>query len=247
MKKNLILSSIVVSVFLVVHNIYAQESTIDYKQLIARCGEAIKQAKSYNVKMNYKNSFTINSQENKNDSAELQIAFISPDRFKMTQVINEGSNEGLWDGWIVIGNDYYVLKPVFGWTKEDDDNRRTMCKAYSPEGIIKQLDGIEKEYKRDSISSAAKDGIEYFVIKYLFGKESVNMESLSPELEKSKINGKCEIWINKNNYLPLKQSEEISYYSNEQNKGTSSTNTNYFSYNDDKIKIDEPVLGGQVF
>jgi len=248
MRKSLILSSILVSVFLVVYNIYAQESAIDYKQLIAKCGEAIKQAKSYNVKMEYKNSFTINSQENKSNSAELQIAFISPDRFKMTQVINEGSNEGLWDGWIVLGNDYYVLKPVFGWAKEDDDNnRKTMCKVYSPEGIIKQLEGIEKEYKRDSISSAAKDGIEYFVIKYLFGKESVNMESLSPELRDSKINGTCEIWINKNNYLPLKQSEEVSYYSNEQNKGTSSTNISYLLYNDDKIKIDEPVLGSKTF
>ena len=243
MKKSLILSSILVSVFLVVHNVYAQESAIDYKQLIAKCSEVIKQAKSYNVKMEYKNSFTINSQENKSDSAELQIAFISPDRFKMTQVINEGSDEGLWDGWIVIGSDYYVLKPVFGWAKEDDDNRRTMCKAYSPEGIIKQLEGIEKEYKRDSISSAAKDGIEYFVIKYLFGKESVNMESLPPELGNSKINGICEIWINKNNYLPLKQSEEVSYYSNEQNKGASSTDISYFSYNDDEIKIDAPIPG----
>ena len=119
----------------------------------------------------------------------------------------------------------------------------TMCKAYSPEGIIKQLESIEKEYKRDSISSATKDGIEYFVIKYLFGKESVDIESLPPELKDSKISGTYEIWINKNNYLPLKQSQEISYYSNEQNKGTSSTNINYSSYNDNKIKIDEPVPG----
>jgi hypothetical protein len=147
----------------------------------------------------------------------------------------------------VIGDDYYVLNPVFGWKKDDDDNRRTTCKAYSPEGIIKQLEGVEKEYKRASISLVARDGIEYFVIKYLFGKESVNSESLPPELRDSKINGTYEIWINKNNYLPFKQSEEVSYYSNEQNKGTSSTDINYFSYNDDKIKIDKPVLGSQVF
>jgi len=247
MKKILILSGILVSVFLVAHNIYARESEIDYKQLIAKCSEAIKQVKSYSVKMEYKNSFTINSQENKGNSAELNIAFISPDRFKMTQIINEGSNENLWDGWIVIDDDYYVLKPVLGWTKEDDDNRKKMSKAHSPEGIIKQLEDIEKEYKRDSISIAAKDGVEYFVIKYLFGKESVNLESLSPELRDSKINGAYEIWINKNSYLPVKQSEEVSYYISEQNKGVSQTSINYFSYNDAKIKIDKPVLGSQVF
>ena len=112
MKKILILSSIVVSVFLAAHNVYAQEPAIDYKQLIAKCSEAIKQAKSYYVKMESKSSFTINSQENKGNSAELNIAFISPDRFKVEQIINEGSNENLWDGWIVIGNDYYVLNPV---------------------------------------------------------------------------------------------------------------------------------------
>ena len=111
-------------------------------------------------------------------------------------------------------------------------NRISMCKAYSPEGIIKQLEGIEKAYKRDSIRLATKDGIEYFVIKYLFGKESVDMGSLPPELKDSKVNGTYEIWINKNNYLPLKQSEEVSYYLNEQNKGTSSTDLNYSSYND---------------
>ena len=153
----------------------------------------------------------------------------------------------MWDGWIVIGNDYYVLNPAFGWAKGDDDNRRTTCKNNSPEGIMKQLEIIEKQYKRDSISSATKDGIEYFVIKYLVGKESVNAESLPPELKDSKISGTCEIWINKNNYLPLKQSSEISYYSNEKNKGALSTSMNYSSYNDDKIKIDKPVLGGQVF
>jgi hypothetical protein len=247
MKKSLVLSGILVSMFLVAYNAYAQEPAIDYKQIIAKYSKAIKQAKSYNVKMELKNSFTINSQENKSNSAELNIAFISPNRFKVTQVINEGSNEGMWDGWIVIGNDYYVLKPVFGWTKENDDNRRKMCKAYAPKGILKQLEDVEKEYKRDSISSATKDGIEYFVIKYLFSKESVNMASLPPELKNSKISVVYEIWINKNNYLPLKQSEEISYYSNEQNKGTSSTNINYFSYNDDKIKIDKPVLGSKEF
>ena len=247
MKKSLILSSILVSVFLGAHNIYAQGSAIDYKQLIAKCSEAIKQAKSYNVKMELKNSFTINSQENKGNSAELQIAFVSPDKFKVAQVINEGSSEGLWDGWIVIGNDYYVLNPVYGWAKEDDDNRRATCKNNSPEGVIKQLEGIEKEYKRDSISSATKDGMEYFVIKYLFGKESVNIESSPPELRDSKINGTCEIWINKDNYLPLKQSSEISYYSNKQNKGTVSMNINYSSYNDNRIKIDAPVPGDKVF
>lgn len=247
MKKSLILSSILVSVFLVMHNVYAQESAIDYKQLIARCSEAIKQAKSYNVKMEAKGSFTINSQENKGNSVELNLAFISPDRFKVAQVINEGTDQNLWDGWIVIGNDYYVLKPVLGWAKEDDANRITMCKVSSPEGIIKQLEEIEKGYKRDSISSATKDGTEYFVIKYSFGKESVNVESLPPELKDGKINGTYEIWINKSNYLPLKQAEEVSYYSNEQNKGTSSTSINYFSYNDNKIKIDEPVLGDKVF
>ena len=248
MKRNLILGVLfLTAVALITNNIYAQEPTIDYKQLIAKCSEAIKQAKSYNVKMEYKNAFTINSQENKSDSAELNVAFISPDRFKMTQVVNQGADEGMWDGWIVIGGDYYVLNPAFGWEKGDDENRISMCKAYSPEGIIKQLDGVEKEYKRDSINSATKDGIEYFVIKYLFGKESVNIESLSPELRDGKINGTYEIWINKYNHLPLKQSEEVSYYSNEQNKATSSTNINYSSYNDDKIKIDEPVPGSKVF
>jgi hypothetical protein len=247
MKKVLVLSSILVSVFLVGYNIYAQESAIDYKQLVTKCGEAVKQAKSYNVKMEYKNSFTINAQENKSNSAELSIAFISPDRFKVAQVINEGSGENLWDGWIVIGKDYYVLPPVLGWQKENDDNRKAMCEAYSPEGVIKQLEGIEKAYKRDSIGSATKDGVEYFVIKYLLGKESVNTESLPPELRNSKITGTYEIWINKNDYLLFKQSEEVSYYSNKQNKGTSSTNTSYLSYNDDKIKIDQPVLGSKVF
>lgn len=247
MKKGLILSSILISVFLIVHNLHAQESAIDYKQLIDKCSEAIKQAKSYNVKMEFKSSFTINSQENKGNSAELNIAFISPDRFKVAQVLNDGSSEGMWDGWIVIGNDYYVLNPVSGWTKGDDDNRRVTCKNNSPEGIIKQLEGIERGYKRDSISTDTKDGIEYFVIKYLFGKEAVDVGSLPPELKDSKINGTCEIWINKNNYLPLKQSSEISYYSNEQNKGTVSTDINYSSYNDDKIKIAEPMPGSKVF
>jgi hypothetical protein len=248
MKKNFILWVLLIgAAVLLTKGIYAQEPSIDYKQLIAKCSEAIKAAKSYNIRMEYKNSFTIKSQENKVNSAELKIAYVSPDRFKMTQVINEGSSQALWDGWIVIGNDYYVLKPVLGWAQEDDDNRRTMCKAYSPEGIIKQLEQIEKEYKRGSISSAAKDGIECFVIKYLFGKESVNSESLPPELRDSKISGAYEIWINKNNYLPLKQSEEISFYSNEQNKGVSSANIDYISYNDDKIKIDKPVPGSKTF
>ncbi len=247
MKKNLILSIIVVSVFLVAYNIYAQASAMDYKQLIAKCGEAIKQAKSYNVKAEYKNSFTISSQENNNNSAELHIVFVSPDRFKMEQIVNEGSSENLWDGWIVIGNDYYVLNPAFGWEKGDDENRISMCKTYSPEGIIKQLEGIEKAYKRDSIDFATKDGIEYFVIKYSFGKESVDVGSLPAELKDGKVNGTYKIWINKNDYLPLKQSEEISYYSNEQNKGASSTDINYSSYNENKIKIDKPVLGDKVF
>ena len=197
--------------------------------------------------MQYKNSYIINSQEDKRNYAELNVSFISPDIFKVTQVINEVPNEGLWDGWIVMGNDYYVLNPVSGWIKEDDDNRRAMCRAYSPEGIIKQLEGIEKVYKRDSIGSAAKDGIEYFVIKYVFGKEAVNLGSLPAELADSNINGTFEIWINKKSYLPLKQSEEISYYSGDQNKGTSSMSINYFSYNDDKIRIDRPELGGKTF
>jgi hypothetical protein len=247
MKKSLILSSMLVLVFLAAQNIYAQGSAINYKQLIAKCREAIKQAKSYNVKMEYKNSFTINSRENTNNSAGLDIGFMRPDRFKVKQVVHEGSDEGMWDGWVVIGADYYVLNPVFGWKKDVDDNRRTTCKAYSPEGVIKQLEAVEKTYKRDSISSATKDGIEYFVIKYFFGKESVDAESLPPELQDCKIIGTYEIWIDKNNYLPLKQSEEISYYSNEQNKGTSSTSIQYSSYNDDTIQIDEPVLGSQVF
>ena len=247
MKKSLILSSILVSVFLVAHNIYAQESVIDYKQLITKCGEAIKQVKSYNVKMEVKSSFTINSQENKGNSAELNIFFISPDRFKVAQVIDEGADEKLWDGWIIIGNDYYFLSPVFGWEKGDDDNRRTTCINNSPGGIINQLEIIEKEYKRDSIGSASRDGIEYFVIKYLIGKESVDIESLPPELKDCKVSGICEIWIDKNNYLPLKQSSEISYYSDEQNKGIVSTNINYSLYNDSKIKIDAPVPGDKVF
>ena len=248
MKRSLILCVLlIIASVLVTNSIYAQELPIDYEQLITKCNEAIKQAKAYDIKMEYKNSFTINSQENKGDSAELNIAFISPDRFKVAQVINGGANENMWDGWIVIGNDYYVLNPVSGWVKGDDDNRRATCTNNSPEGIINQLEGVEKEYKRDSIDSVTKDGIEYFVIKYLIGKESVNVESLPPELKKSKINGTHEIWINKNSYLPLKQSSEISYYSNEQNKGTVSTNINYSLYDDDKIKIDEPALGSQVF
>ena len=109
-----------------------------------------------------------------------------------------------------------------------------------------EKDTIKKTVKK-SAKTAVKDGIEYFVIKYLIGKESFNLESLPPELIDSKINGTCEIWINKNNYLPLKQSSEISYYSNEQNKATASTNINYSSYNDDKIKIVEPVPGDKVF
>lgn len=247
MKKVLVLSAVLVTAFLFVHNVCAQEPAIDYKQLIAKCGGAIKQAKSYNVKMELKSSFTINSLENNSNSAELDVAFINPDRFKVAQVINEGSGEALWDGWIVIGNDYYVLKPVLGWAKENDDNRTAMCKAYSPEGIMKQMEDIEKEYKRDSIGSAAKDGTEYFVIKYLVGKESINAESLPPELKDCKVNGTYEIWIDKNNYLPFKQTEEISYYSDEQNKGASSVSTSYFSYNDDKIKIDEPIAGSKDF
>jgi len=249
MKKGLIFIGVLVLICLAVNNIYAQESVIEYKQLIAKCSEAIKQAKSYNVKMEYNSSFTINSKENKGNFAELHIAFISPDRFKVEQIINEGSEENLWDGWILIGNDYYVLNPVSGWdwVKEGDDNRKVTCKNNSPEGIINQFEIAEKEYKRDSISPVAKDGIEYFVIKYSFGKESIDMESLPPELRDSKINGTHEIWINKNNYLPLKQSSEVSYYSNEQNKGTVSTNINYSSYDDAKIRIDAPSLGDKVF
>lgn len=45
MKKSLILTSILVSVFLIAHNAYAQEYAIDYKQLIDKCSEAMKQAK----------------------------------------------------------------------------------------------------------------------------------------------------------------------------------------------------------
>lgn len=248
MKRSLMLCVLfLMGASLIADSVYAQEPSMDYNQLIAKCGETLKDAKSYNVKMEYKNSFTVNAQENKSDSAELNVSFISPDRFKVEQVISEGSNEGLWDGWIVIGNDYYVLNPAFGWAKENDDNRRAMCMAYAPEGIMKQLEGIEKGYKRDSISSAAKDGIEYFVIKYLFGKESVDMESLPPELRDGKTNGVFEVWISKDNFLPLKVAEEVSYYSNEENKGTSSTNISYFSYNDDKVKIDKPELGSKTF
>ena len=247
MNKILVLSSILVSAFLVVHNVCAQEPAIDYKQLIAKCSEAIKQVRSYDVLMEIKGSFTINSQESKSNSLKLEAHFVSPDRFKIAQVMDEGSGENLWDGWIVIGNDYYVLNPAFGWAKGGDDNRRATCKNNSPEGIIKQLEIIEKEYKRDSISSATKDGIEYFVIKYLFGKESVDMGSLPPELKDSKVNGTYEIWIDKNNYLPSKQSEDVSYYLNEQNKGASSTDLRYSSFNGNKIKIDKPVLGGKVF
>ena len=247
MNKILVLSSILVSAFLVVHNVCAQEPAIDYKQLIAKCSEAIKQVRSYDVLMEIKGSFTINSQESKSNSLKLEARFVSPDRIKIAQVIDEGSNENLWDGWILIGNDYYVLNAAFGWEKKNDDNRIKTSKAFSPEGIIKQLEDTEKEYKRDSIRSATKDGIEYFVIKYLVGNGSVNIESLPPELRNSKISGTYEIWINKNNYLPLKQSEEVSYYLNEQNKGTSSTDLNYSSYNDDKVKIDKPALGSKVF
>jgi len=247
MKKSPILSAILGLMFLVAHNVYAQESVIDYKQLIMKCGEAIKQARSYNVKTEIKESFLINSRESKNNSAELHIAFISPDRFKVEQIINEGSNEGLWDGWIVIGSDYYVLQPLLGWVKENDDNRRAMCKAYAPEGIIKQLEDTEKEYKRDSIRPAVENGIEYFVIKYVFGKESVDRGTLPPELREGKISGRCEIWINKNNYLPMKRFEEVSYYSDEQNKGASSVSMQYGSYDEDTIRIDAPALGSKVF
>ena len=247
MKKSLMLVSGLVLVFLIAHNAYADGPAIDYKQLIAKCSEALKQAKSYNVEMETKSSFTINSQEHKGNSAKLNIAFVSPDRFKVAQVIDEGKDNNLWDGWIVIGNDYYVLNVVSGWAKGTDDNRIAMSRAYSPEGIMKQLEEIEKGCKRDLISSAAKDGIEYFLIKYSFGKESVDAESLPPELKDAKITGTYEIWINKADYLPLKQSEEVSYYSNEQNKGTSSTSISYSSYNEEKIKIDEPVTGDKVF
>lgn len=247
MKKNLVLSGVLVSAFLITNIVHAQESAIDYKQLIARCSQAIKQTRSYNIKMEAKSSLIVNSQKNNSNSVELSIDFISPDRFKVAQVIDEGKGERLWDGWVVIGNDYYVSLPALGWAKENNDNRVRMCKAHSPEGIIKQLEDIDKAYKRDSVTSTVKDGIEYFVIKYLVGKESVDIKSLPPELRDSKINGTFEIWINKNSYLPLKQSAKISYYSNEQNKGSSSMNINYSSYNYDKIKIDKPVLGSKVF
>lgn len=247
MKGRLILSGLLISLFLIVDSVCAQGNAIDYKQLMAKCGEAIKQAKSYNIIMELKNSFTINAKENKRNSAELHIAFRGPDRFKVEQVIDEGSDENLWDGWLLIGDDYYVFSPAFGWTKRDDDNRIAICKTYSPEGIIKQFEDTEKEYKKNSISSAVKDGVEYFVIEYSFGKESINAESLPPELREGKISGTCKIWIDKNSYLPLMQSEEVSYYSNEQNQGTSSTTTQYFAYNNDETKIDEPVPGDKVF
>ena len=249
MKRNLILYVLfIIAAVLITNSIYAQESTIDYKQLIAKCSKAIKEAKSYQVKIEVKDSLisTSTPQENKTD-LELNIVFISPDRFKVTQVITAGSNESVWDGWVVIGNDQYDFLPVFGWKKVDDDNRIATCKNNSPEGIIKQFEIVEKEYKRDSISSVTKDGIEYFVIKYLVDKEPVHIDALPPELRASKINGTDEIWINKNNYLPLKQSSEVSCYSNEQNKWIESTNINYFSYNDVKIKIDKPVLGKNPF
>ncbi len=248
MKKNLLLCAVfTIAASLIANSIYAQEQPVEYKQLIAKCGKALKQAKSYCAKVEYKSSFTISSQENKANSAELNIAFMSPDRFKAAQIIDEGKGERLWDGWIIIGNNYYVFLPVIGWKKDNNDNRIKTCKAYSPEGIMEQLEGIEKAYKRDSIRIATKDGTEYFVIKYLFGNESVNMEYLPPELRYSKINGTCEIWINENSYLPLQQSSEVSYYLNEQNGGISSVSTKYFSYNDDKMKISEPVMGSKDF
>ena len=259
-KKSKVGLLVLLATFLAFGNIYAQEP-IDYKQLMAKCSEAIKQVKSYNVELEAKNYFTINSQENKGNSAKLNIAFVSPDKFKVEQVLNEDSNENLWDGWIVIGNDYYEFRanppapgqdlnsyrPALSWAKGDDDNRKAICKNNSSEGIIKQLEEIEKKYKRESISPATKDGTEYFVIKYLFGKELVDIESLPPELKNSKVNGTYEIWINKKSYLPSKQSEKVSYYSNEQNKGAASTDINYSSYNENKIKIDEPALGSNVF
>lgn len=248
MKKNFVAGILFfVGAVLFVNSVHAQEAPMDYKQLIAKCGESIKQARSYSVKTEYKNSFTINSQESSTPSAELSVSFVSPDKFKVAQVVNEGSGEDLWDGWIVLGNDYYVLNPAFGWAKENDENRKAMCKAYSPDGVVKQLGDIEKGYKRDSVNSATEDGVEYFVIKYIFGKESVDVGSLPPALQDGKISGTFEVWINKESYLPSKLSEEVSYYSNEENKGTSSTNTSYFSYNDDKMKIDEPVLGSKTF
>ena len=74
----------------------------------------LKQARSYTVKVEIKSSFTINSQESKSNSLKLEARFVSPDRIKIAQVIDEGSNENLWDGWILIGNDYYVLNAAFG-------------------------------------------------------------------------------------------------------------------------------------
>ncbi len=259
-KKNKIGVLVLAAAFLAFGNVYAQEP-VDYKQLMAKCSEAIKQVKSYNVEMEINSSTKINSQENKNNSAKLNIAFVSPDKFKVEQVINEGSDKNLWDGWVVIGNDYYEFRvnppapgqdlnsyhPASSWAKGDDDNRKAICKNNSPEGIIKQLEAIETKYKRDPIVSATKDGIGYFVIKYSIGKESLNLEDLPPELRSGQIKGSYEVWINKDTYLPLKQAEEISYYSNEENKASSSFNIAYTSYNDDKIKIDEPKLGSQVF
>ena len=50
-----------VAAVLITSSLYAQESPIDYKELIAKCGEAIKGAKGYGVKMEMSSSFTINS------------------------------------------------------------------------------------------------------------------------------------------------------------------------------------------
>lgn len=259
-RKNKISVLVLAATLLAFGSSYAQEP-IDYKQLMTKCGEALKQVKSYNVEMEINNSTTVNLQENKDTSAKLKIAFVSPDKFKVEQAINEGSTENLWDGWIVIGNDYYEFRlnppapgqdiksyrPVSSWTKGDDDNRKAICKSNSPEGIIKQLESAETEYRRESIVITTKDGVGYFVIKYSAGKESVKMEILPPELKNAQVKGSYEIWINKDTYLPFRQVEEIFYYSNEENKASSSLNIIYASYNDDNIRIDEPKLGSQVF
>ena len=74
MKRSLILCVLfLIATILITNSIYAQEPSVDYNQLIAKCSGAIKQAKSYNVRMEAKSSFTINSQENKGNSAELNI------------------------------------------------------------------------------------------------------------------------------------------------------------------------------
>ncbi len=75
---------------------YPQGSSIDYKQLMAKCNGAIKQARSYDIKMGSKSSFTINSQENKGNSDSQPCNRFNQNhrtRFVLPDVIYSGNQE----------------------------------------------------------------------------------------------------------------------------------------------------------